>query len=264
MPPLITLTTDFGLTDEYAAVMKGVIYSRCPEAVIVDLSHEVPPHDIRRASRLVASAYRYFPQHTVHVVVVDPGVGSSRRIILLEAAGQLFLAPDNGVLTLLFSQMKSVFAVTNSDFFLLPVSHTFHGRDIFAPLAALLACGCHPSNAGPQVSEESLIRLDMFAPKVFADRLLGEVTDIDHFGNLITNIDRAILGKFCSGDFGKLRLQIDKLAITGIANAYNETDGDRPIALIGSRGLVEISIYQASAAEKLLLGTGTAVCLTIE
>jgi hypothetical protein len=263
MTPLITLTTDFGLNDEYAGVMKGVIHSRRPEATIVDLTHGIRPREVRQAARVIASAYRFFPPNTIHVVVVDPGVGSNRRIILLEAAGHLFLAPDNGVLTLLFPQAGKVYEVCNSDLFLQPVSHTFHGRDIFAPVAAHLARNFPPHTTGREIAGESLVSLAMATPELRGNILCGAVTDIDHFGNLITNIDRETADRFCAGDWLNLRISVGALTITGVAATYSATAIDRPVALFGSRDLLEIGINQGNAAGKLQVGLDSKVSISI-
>src|SRR5690348_2761518 len=151
--PIVTLTTDFGLADHFVGTMKGVILGICPQAQIVDISHEVAPFAIAEGAYLVAQAYRYFPKKTVHVVVVDPGVGSGRRAILVEAAGQFFVAPDNGVLSMIYARERHrVRAITNGRYFLKPVSQTFHGRDIFAPVAAHLAAGVSAAKIGKAVT----------------------------------------------------------------------------------------------------------------
>ena len=147
--PILTLTTDFGLSDHYVAAMKGVVLAICPQAQIVDISHGVPAFAISEGAYLIAQAYRYFPRKTVHVVVVDPGVGTDRRPIVAEAGGQFFVAPDNGVLAMIYAREKhTVRALTNRKYFLKPVSQTFHGRDIFAPAAAHLAAGVAPASSG--------------------------------------------------------------------------------------------------------------------
>jgi len=263
MTPLITLTTDFGLSDEYAGVMKGVISSRCPGATIVDLTHGIRPQDVRQAALVIAASYQYFPQNTIHVVVVDPGVGSSRRIILLEADGHLFLAPDNGVLTLLIPQTTKVYEINNHNLFLKPVSHTFHGRDILAPVAAHLACGFPPHRTGNEIAGESLARLTLPTPSLRGNSLYGVVTDIDRFGNLITNFDRETVARFCPGDLRKLRVSVGPLTITGVAAAYGAVAIDAPVALFGSRDLLEISVYQGNAARKFKLGLDSKVSLSI-
>jgi len=263
MTPLITLTTDFGLNDEYAGVMKGVIYRRCPAATIVDLTHGIRPQNVQQAAQVIAASYKYFPQNTIHVVVVDPGVGSSRRIILLAADGHIFLAPDNGVMTLLLPQTTKVYEVNNRDLFLKPVSHTFHGRDIFASVAAHLACGLPPPSTGHEIDKESLVSLAFPAPSLGGNTLCGAVTDIDRFGNLITNFGRETVDRFCGGDLQKLRVSVGTLTVTGVATAYSAVAIDTPVALFGSRDLLEIGIYQGNASRKFKLGLDSKVSLSI-
>src|ERR1022692_1666067 len=153
-PPILTLTTDFGLSDLYAGTMKGVILGICPRAQLVDISHQVTPFETGEGAYLIAQAYRYFPRKTVHLVVVDPGVGTSRRPILMEAAGQYFVAPDNGVLAPIYGrEAHKIRLISNEKYFLKPVSRTFHGRDIFAPVAAHLAAGAAPSRMGKMVKD---------------------------------------------------------------------------------------------------------------
>ena len=263
MAPMITLTTDFGLRDEFAGVMKGVICSRCPAARMVDLTHNIAPHDVRHAAQVIAAAYGYFPAGTIHVVVVDPGVGSNRRIILLETGGHLILAPDNGVTSLLLPRSTRAYEVNNSDLFLQPVSTTFHGRDIFAPVAAHLACGLPPAAVGHEIAPPALVRLPFPAPRQDGDTLHGAVTDIDHFGNLITNIDRESAGRLCSGNFHNLRVVIGPLTIRSISPAYHAAGPDAPVALFNSRNLLEIGLCRGNAALELQLGLDCEVCLSI-
>src|SRR5229473_7783595 len=189
--PIITLTTDFGLSDHYAGTMKGVILGICPQAEIVDLSHQVGTYEVMEGAFLVAQAYRYFPLGTVHVVVIDPGVGTARRPILAEAAGQRFVAPDNGVLSMMYAREKpKVRWVTAEKYFLRPVSQTFHGRDIFAPVGAHLARGVAPGKMGKLITD--YMRLHSERPVRTARRgWTGTVLKIDRFGNLITNFPAA-------------------------------------------------------------------------
>jgi hypothetical protein len=257
------LTTDFGLRDEFSGVMKGVIYGRCPAARLVDLTHDIAPHDVRHAAQVIAAAYGYFPPGTIHVVVVDPGVGSSRRIILLAACDQLLLAPDNGVASLLLPRLDRVYEVSNRYLFLQPVSSTFHGRDVFAPVAARLACGLPPAAVGAEVAADSLVVLPFPALRRDGDTLHGAVIDIDRFGNLITNIDRENAGRLCDGAFHKLRVVIGPLTIRGIAPAYETARAGEPVALFNSRNLLEIGLCRASAARQLQLGLDSPVFLSI-
>ncbi|MBI5558487.1 MAG: SAM-dependent chlorinase/fluorinase [Deltaproteobacteria bacterium] len=261
--PLITLTTDFGLSDEYVGVMKGVIYTICPTARIVDISHNIRPQDVRQAARIIFSSYRYFPAGAIHVVVVDPDVGSSRRIILLEADGHLFLVPDNGVASLLLPRTQKIYEIDNTTLYRHPVSPTFHGRDIFAPIAAHLASHLAPHSAGSEIARDAPVRLDFAVPSICGNIMRGIVTDIDHFGNLITNIDKERAGCFCSHDFHRLKVHAGALTIHGIVSSYNAVRRDEPLALFGSRNLLEIGINQGNASTKLRLGLDSPICLSI-
>src|SRR5581483_11159476 len=184
---ILTLTTDFGLTDHYVGVMKGVILRIAARAQIVDLGHQVNPYEIGEAAFLVAQAYRYFPKKTVHVIVVDPGVGTSRRAIVAEAAGQYFVAPDNGVLGMIYAQEKhKVRVISNDRYFLKPVSRTFHGRDIFAPVGAHLATGVPASRMG-KIIVDYLRPASAGPERTGKHAWTGSVLKIDHFGNVVTN-----------------------------------------------------------------------------
>ena len=260
---LITLTTDFGLQDEFVGVMKGVIYSKCPSAQVIDISHGIGAQNITRAAYLISSSFHYFPQGTIHVIVVDPGVGSSRKVVLVKAAGQLFLVPDNGVATLLFPLASEGYEVSNHDLFLVPTSSTFHGRDIFAPVAAHLACGLPVNKVGPLVELESLVRLPLAPPVVNGETLTGKVIDIDHFGNLITNIDYERAGRFCADDFDNVSVYIGSIQIHSISISYSTVPVGEAVALFGSRNFLEIGINQKNAAEKFKLGLDSAVYLRI-
>lgn len=249
---LITLTTDFGLTDEYVGLMKGVILGRAPEARIVDLSHAIPPGDIGRAARLISGAYPYFPEGTVHVVVVDPGVGGSRRIILLEAAGQLFLAPDNGIVSCLLQAdlFEGAYEVCCRDLFLAPVSDTFHGRDIMAPVAARLARGLAAAAVGPPLTAAQLTAIQLPAPQ--ADHRLRTVTGMviaaDHFGNLLTNIHRQELQRLPGKGGAEIVVRLRGVTIRGLQTSYDAVPAGGLLAIIGSRHYLEIAANRANAA----------------
>ena len=224
MPRIITLTTDFGLADEYVGVMKGVIVARAPGAVIIDLSHAIKRQNIRQAALLIKSAYRYFPENTIHLVVVDPGVGSKRKLILVQADGHLFLAPDNGVLGLLLEpeNFQAAYEVQCGQYYLLPVSATFHGRDILAPIAAQLAAGLDPTAVGPAIEPQSLIKFKEAAIKIDRQRgiITGEITGMDHFGNLQTNIEASSLNNLSGLENATARIIVKNETIIGIQEAY--------------------------------------------
>jgi S-adenosylmethionine hydrolase len=251
--PILTLTTDFGLVDHYVGTMKGVILGICPHAQVVDISHEVKPFAIREGAYLVAQAYRYFPKKTVHVVVVDPGVGSSRRPILLEAAGQYFIAPDNGVLSMIYQAEKSkIRLIANDRYFRHPVSRTFHGRDIFAPVGAHIAAGEPAARIGKIIDD--YLRPAFGKPVRTGKRTwTGEVLHIDRFGNIVTN--------FLASDFPDLErrdvsLAIGPVEIEVLAHNYTECSEGELFLIVGSSGYVEVSMNQGSAVERIKCGSG--------
>jgi len=258
--PVITLTTDFGLADHFAGTMKGVILGICPEAQIVDISHDVGPFGISEGGYLVAQAYPYFPRGTVHIVVVDPGVGTLRRPILVEAAGQRFVAPDNGVLSPVYAREKhKVRCITSEKYFLKTVSQTFHGRDIFSPVGAHLARGIAPTKMGKPIAD--YMRLHSERPVRTARRgWTGAVLKIDRFGNLITN--------FPAEDFPDLEtrpfeLSVGLETVRRLARNYAEYGPGELFVIVGSSGYLEISSSQASAAKILGCGAGAPVELRI-
>jgi S-adenosylmethionine hydrolase len=249
--PILTLTTDFGLADHYVGVMKGVILGLCPRAQVVDISHQVSPYAISEGAFLIAQSYRYFPRGTVHVVVVDPGVGSERRPILMEAAGQYFMAPDNGVLGMIFAREKhKVRVISNARYFLQPVSQTFHGRDIFAPVAAHVAAGVAPSRMGKAIAD--YLRPAFEKPRQTGLRTwTGEILKVDRFGNVVTN--------FHSEDFPAMeQLVINRWKARRLVRSYAEAQAGELVAIAGSSGYLEVSVKQESAAEKIGCRTGGA------
>ena len=250
---VITLLTDFGNQDAYVAIMKGVILSINPQATIIDITHEIAPQDVRQAAYLIPHTSRYFPQKTVHIVVVDPTVGSSRAIIALRAQGQTFVAPDNGVLSLLLADRKvdTACRVENAAYFLKPVSNTFHGRDIFAPVGAHLSLGLSFEKIGPPLATSAVERLNFPVPKLTGNgQLVGTVIAVDRYGNLITNLDwNTIKWHYPKAEREKLKFRIGGHSIMGLSRTYEEVTPQRSLVLVGSRGLLEISVNRGSAAE---------------
>jgi hypothetical protein len=246
---LITLSTDFGLTDPYVGIMKGVILSVNPEARIVDLTHGIPSHDILAGALALRSAYGYFPPGTVHVVVVDPGVGSRRRPILVATENYRFLGPDNGVLSFVLQLEKGqIFHLTETRYFCKTVSQTFHGRDIFAPVAAHLSLGTAAEAFGEPVQDPVVVEWP--EPRRLGERkILGRILRIDRFGNLITNVTQQDLTNL--GTFSKLVIQIGGHQIARLCRSYAEAKPGEPFAIFGSAGLLEISVNQASAEQLL-------------
>lgn len=254
--PLIVLLTDFGLTDSYVGSMKGVILSLCPPARLVDLSHGIAPQNVKQAAFVLFSAAPYFPQGTLFVCVVDPGVGSERRILAAKTSRAIYLAPDNGLLSPLLEKEKPLELrhVTQKKFFLPRVSSTFHGRDCFAPTAARLAA--QPSlfsKLGPAV--RNFHKLPMPVPTVASHGLKGEVLFFDHFGNAFTNICRSLLESFR----GKPEIVVKGKSLGPIKKAYYEAAKGGAVAVISSSDLLEIAVNMGSAREKLGLKEGLSV-----
>jgi S-adenosylmethionine hydrolase len=268
MHSVITLTTDFGIADEYVGVMKGVIAANAPGAIVIDLTHNISSQAVREAAFLLAASYRYFPKGTVHVVVVDPGVGSDRKIVVLRADGHLFVAPDNGILTLLLTDKKfeAAYEVTNNALFHKPVSNTFHGRDIMAPVAARLASGLAVADVGPLLERGTLVKLTLPVPTIDDDRqaIDGEVIGVDKFGNLLTNIHVNDISSLAGLDRkGKIAVTVKAGFCNGLHNAYGEVAVGSPVAIIGSREYLEVSVNRGSAAELLQAGCGDAVSVAL-
>ncbi len=258
---LITLTTDFGLTDHFIGAMKGVIASTAPLAQIEDISHQLEKFDIVEAAFFIGEFWKLWPKKTIHVVVVDPGVGSSRRPILLEAGGQYFIGPDNGVLTFVMRDAVkwSARELTNTKFFNKQVSRTFHGRDIFAPIAGHLARGVKPAQLGPKIIDP--LQLAIPEPTRTSRRTFtGTILKVDHFGNMITN--------FKAPDFASIRtapfeMVVGLETVRHLALNYSECDPGEFYVIEGSSGYLEISLNQDSAARRLGCSSGAPVELTI-
>jgi S-adenosylmethionine hydrolase len=265
MSRIITLTTDFGLTDEYVGVIKGVILTRTPEAIIVDLSHGIERQNIRQAALLVKSAYKFFPERTVHLVVVDPGVGSYRKLILLQADEHFFLAPDNGVLGLLLEaeHFQAAYEVQCEQYYLTPVTTTFHGRDILAPVAAQIAAGLAPEAVGPGIAPRALIKIESQAAKIDRDlrTITGEIISIDHFGNLQTNITGNSLKNLYGDQISTVKIKVKDQIIIGILSAYIERASGELLAIVNSKGNLEVAVNRGNAA--IFLGSGIGEKVTV-
>jgi S-adenosylmethionine hydrolase len=255
--PVITLLTDFGSMDHYAGVMKGVMLGVCPDATLVDISHEITPYAIPEAAFTLSQAWPYFPRGTVHLIVVDPGVGSSRRPILVEAAAHYFVAPDNGVLTMLYDAIPvhEVREITAAGYFRHPVSRTFHGRDMFAPVAAYLATGVAPSEFGRRI--EDYRRLDFARPARTGPKTwTGTILKADHFGNLITNFASETWLRLATEPF---EMKVGGRLLSRIASSYAEIDPGELFVIGGSAGFLEVSMNQGSAARTAGAGSGDAM-----
>jgi S-adenosylmethionine hydrolase len=241
---LITLTTDFGYKDPFAGTMKGVILGINPSARIVDLTHGIPAQDIMAGALAVAATAPFFPRGTIHVAVVDPGVGSGRRAILVESEGFFFVGPDNGVFSLALNGKKKdlLIELSNETFHLQPTSSTFHGRDIFAPTAAHLTLGVRPQELGDPVKVFQELRWPEI--KHHKGTLRGEVVYIDGFGNLITNVSERVLEKTSPKD---CVLSLGDLTIQGLVPSYSHGEKKQAVALINSWGLLEVSVFKGNA-----------------
>lgn len=247
---VIALLTDFGSRDNYVGAMKGVILSVAPSAVIVDITHEVAAQDIREAAYTLRACYRDFPAGTIFVTVVDPGVGSDRRALVVESDGYYFVGPDNGLLSFIFRDKSRVFALTNERYFRLPISTTFHGRDIFAPVAAHLSRGVRAEEFGPPVSD--FICLLEINARVFEGGVEGAVIHIDRFGNIVTNIT--------AGDLpGAYTVELGGAIVENRRKFYAEAAKDEVFSIMGSAGFLEISVRDGSAAEVLGVQRGQKV-----
>jgi len=259
-PGLITLLTDFGTRDAFVGIMKGVILSIAPTARVIDLSHDVPPQDIRTGALILRSAVPFFPRGTIHVAVVDPGVGSHRSAVLVETRDAFFVGPDNGLLSLAAppGSVVRAFQLTNSQYFLPRLSHTFHGRDVFAPVAAHLSRGVRPELLGPSIP--TIEQLPLPTVERTDTQLTGSVIAIDHFGNLITNITEADLHPFPRET---LWVSIGPVQIQGLVATYATVPPGAIAALINSWGMLEIAVRNGSAALQLRTPVGTSVCVRI-
>jgi S-adenosylmethionine hydrolase len=252
--PIITLLTDFGTKDPYVASMKGVILNINPQCIVIDITHQVNPHDINEGAFILANAYSYFPKGTIHLSVVDPGVGGTRKPILLVTQNYFFVGPDNGLFAPIArkEKVKQVVVLAKEKYFLSKVRKTFHGRDVFAPVAAHLSLGIKPDAFGYKIS--AIKELGFGKPIIKERKLLGEILHIDTFGNLISNIDEEKLFRFTKGRSFVIRA--GRETIHGLKKGYWEGEKGELIALLGSSGLLEISVREGSAQKMLKLKTG--------
>jgi len=259
--PIITLLTDFGSQDYFVGAMKGTILSINPAANIVDITHEIPPQDIRSAAFNLLATYKDFPVDTVHVVVVDPGVGSDRRPILLQCAKQFFVGPDNGVFSWVCEREENfrAFHLTNKRFFRAPVSSTFHGRDIFAPVAAALSTGVAPEDCGAAVDD--LVRLESLKPRTTDEGMTeASIIHIDRFGNCVTNLTRDDLGR---DGLDGAKLMVNGHEVSSLREHFTdgEASKDELFCVFGSAGFLEIAAQNSSASIILGARRGDALIL---
>ncbi len=253
--PVITLLSDFGLQDEYVAVMKGVILAICPSARLIDITHLIAPQDVRSAAFVLYASYKYFPPGTIHLAVVDPGVGTDRRAVAIRVGASFFVGPDNGLFSLILKKETGWEArcLENDQFWRNPVGSTFHGRDIFAPAAAHLAATVPFHSLGTVCG---LVCAPWGEPAVGKDLVRGEVIHIDRFGNAVTNVAAEDLEKMAS--LKKWVVSAGKSTVS-IQRTYGVVAAGEALALAGSTGFIEIALNRASAASKLKLHPGTPV-----
>jgi len=258
--PVVALLTDFGLRDSYVAEMKGVILSICPVATIADVSHQIEKFNVRMGAYVLACAAPYFPRSTVFVAVVDPGVGTRRKAILIQTKQAYFIGPDNGLLALAAANqgIERVHEISNKKLLLPEVSNTFHGRDVFAPAAAHLANGTPLADFGPETRRISTPSFAKIVKK--RNMLTGEVLHVDGFGNIVTNIQKRELDRIDIKETLYIRLKSTKLKLS-LCRAYAEVGRQRPLAIIGSHGFFEVSVNEGNAAEVFKMRSGDKITL---
>jgi len=262
--PIVTLTTDFGLNDHFVGTMKGVILGVEPNAQIVDISHSVQAFDVLDGALTISQAYNYFPTGTVHMVIVDPGVGSARRPIIVSSERHHFVAPDNGVLSLVYQREERLHArhITADHYNLQPVSQTFHARDIFSPVAGYLAKGVDPEKFGEEVTD--FVRFNAPKPKPVSESTLrGIVLKADRFGNLITNITPEDAPMLFTESAAAFKIVVGKREVTDIKASYSEGAPGEVFGILGSMGYLEIAANRASAAQLLGVGKGIDVSIVL-
>jgi hypothetical protein len=262
--PVITLTTDFGTNDHFVGAMKGVIVDIVPEAQIVDITHAVQAYDVLDGALTIAQAYSYFPNGTIHMVIVDPGVGTARRPILATSDGFHFVAPDNGVLSMVYAREERVHVrhITSEHYFRLPVSNTFHGRDIFAPVAAYLAKQVDSHKFGDEI--EDYVKFAAPKPKPAGEnKIRGVVLKIDRFGNLVTNVTAADVPALFAAKPGAFKIVVGSREITDIRAAYAEGAPGEVFGILGSMGYLEIVANRAAAAQITGAGKGSEVSIVL-
>jgi S-adenosyl-L-methionine hydrolase (adenosine-forming) len=258
---VITLTTDFGTRDWFVGTMKGVIADIAPMAKVIDLTHDLPPGDIRGGAFVLAAACHFFPKGSVHVAVVDPGVGGRRKAIAVQTAGAIFVGPDNGVLSWALAKEKiaAIHALENKAYFLQPLSRTFHGRDVFAPVAAHLSLGVPIKKLGPALRD--FVRLDWPEPQKRPGGIKGEVVYVDRFGNAITSLEGGLLR---GSERASFEVYGRRRRVCPLRTFYQAAAPNSPVALMGSSGFLEIAVNGGSAAKVLGVRVGTRVVLRQE
>jgi S-adenosylmethionine hydrolase len=258
---IITLLTDFGIQDHYVASIKGVILGINPNCTLIDISHQVRPHDIHEGAFVLANASSYYPKGTIHLAVVDPGVGSPRKPILLVTRNYFFLGPDNGLLSLAAEKdgIKQAIVLGLRNFFLPRISTTFHGRDIFAPVAGHLSLGVEPSRLGNKI--DSWVEIQLARPSLRKNMLVGSVVHVDSFGNIISDIHEEQLSRFTRGR--RFMIKAGKISLCELKRGYWEAKKRGLMALFGSGGFLEISIREGNAQKILKMKRGDKIRIQI-
>ena len=255
--PIITLTTDFGSADSLVGSMKGVILTIQPDAEIIDITHNVLPYDLLDGALAIGTAYKFFPPRTIHIVVVDPGVGTERRPVLATAGQHYFIAPDNGVLSMVYQSEESLTVrhITSEHYFLQPVSNTFHGRDIFSPVAAWLSKNTQSSSFGEEMTD--FVRFALPKPKAAGSGAKGIVLRADNFGNLLTNFTPEDLPQVLAGS--NFKMHVGTAEISRLAETFGNGGPNEPILVLGSSGFFEVAVNRGSAAKTTGAGRGAEV-----
>lgn len=255
--PIITLTTDFGTSDGYLAAMKGAVLSMCPQARLIDISHQIPPHDVMEAAFVLRQAVPFFPPETIHLVVVDPGVGSARSGVALKHENQIYVGPDNGLFALVLdtSEPEDLVILDPASVVDRPLSRTFHGRDLFGPAAARLACGALLSDLGER--SLTLSSLHWAIPIDDMHGIRGWVVHVDHFGNCITNISRSVFELRVAGR--QTKCYVGSTILQGLQGTYSDVAAGEPVMLFGSSDVLEIAVNQGHAARLLHVRRGMPV-----
>jgi len=259
--PIITLTTDYGTNDHLVGTLKGVILNINPDVTIVDITHHVAPFDVLDGALAIGSVYRFFPPRTIHLVIVDPGVGTERRPLLVRGETQYFIAPDNGVLSMVYDREAGISAynLTAEHYFLRPVSRTFHGRDIFASVAGWLSKTFQPASMGDEIMDFK--RFSLPKPKAENGQVKGVVLRVDAFGNLLTNLTPADFPGGAANP-GAAQLLVNDREVNRIVENFSQGAQGEPVAIVGSSGYVEIAVNMGNAARLLGVGRGAAVTLS--
>ncbi|MTI88553.1 MAG: SAM-dependent chlorinase/fluorinase [Balneolaceae bacterium] len=261
MSQIITLTTDFGLQDYYVSAMKAVMLGLAPEARLIDVSHDIPPQDIMAGAWVIRNSALLFPEGTVHLVVVDPGVGTSRNPIALKIEDQFFVGPDNGIFSLFYDEFEvEAYKLNKKEFWREHPSNTFHGRDVFAPVAAHLGNGTPIGQLGDPVDD--LVTYHWAVPLADKDGLQGWIVHIDRFGNLVTNIPDDLVKDTI--DSGEVKIYVGNTMLAKFVNTFGEVEEGEPAAYIGSSGMLEIGINKGNASKMLSVDKGAQISIVLQ